>query len=429
MSIPSTAVRDIELTTLSNGVKVITEAMAGVRSVAIGLWIGTGSRNELPVENGVSHFIEHMLFKGSETRSAEDIARQVDSIGGHLDAFTGKELVGFNIKVIDEHVPEAFDILADMLLHPKFSEEDIEKEKGVILEELKMDKDNPESQVHEIFVANFWKRHPLGRPIIGTKKTIASFHRNGLRAYHERNYVPHNLTITAAGHLKHEELLALAEKYFGGMAPGAAARAVGQPATHAPLELKNKRSLHQVHFCLGVPCHPTPHPLRFACYTLNVILGAGMSSRLFQNIRERQGLAYAIFSELNLYRDSGCLGIYGGTSVESARRVVSCIVEELRRMRNEAAPADELRRAKDHLKGSLMLSLESTSARMGNLARQSMYFGRFFTLDELNESIESVTAEEVQAVAREFFTSENAGLVVLGRLEGLSIERSDLEIP
>ena len=204
---------------------------------------------------------------------------------------------------------------------------------------------------------------------------------------------------------------------------------MAEPVPHAPLEIKNKRSLHQVHFCVGVPCYPTPHPLRFACYMLNVILGAGMSSRLFQNIRERQGLAYAIFSELNLYRDSGCLGIYGGTSLPSARRVVSCIMDELRQLRNEPVPAEELRRAKDHLKGSLMLSLESTSARMGNLARQSLYFGRFFTLDELNDSMEAVTGEQVQAVAREFFTSEKAGLAMLGRLEGLTFERADLEIP
>jgi len=429
MSSPSSASRDIESTTLSNGLTVITEAMPGVRSVSIGLWIGAGSRHEPHADCGLSHFLEHMLFKGSEQRSAEDIAREVDSLGGHLDAFTGKELVGFNIKVLDEHVPKAFDILADMLLHPRFAPEDVEKEKGVILEELKMEKDNPETVVHELFVANFWKRHALGQPIIGTRKTITSFDRGRLQGHHRRYYVPNNLTLTAAGSLRHEELLRLAEKHFGGEQPGEAPPPVTTPRAHPVLEIKNKRSLQQVQLCLGVPCHPTPHPLRFACYALNVILGAGMSSRLFQNIRERQGLVYSIFSELNLYRDAGCLGIYGGTSVESARRVVDCIVAELSKLKNEPVPDDELRRSKEHLKGSLMLSLESTSARMGNLARQALYFGRFFSLDELIEGMESVTAEQVQQVAREFFTSELAGLALVGRLEGVEIERGQLEIP
>ena len=429
MNPPSSPSRDIESASLANGLQVITEAMAGVRSVSIGLWVGTGSRHEVRADCGLSHFLEHMLFKGTERRTAEDLAREVDSLGGHLDAFTGKELVGFNIKVLDEHVPKAFDILADLLLRPRFDPEDIEKEKGVILEELKMEKDNPESVVHELFLSNFWKRHALGQPIIGSRKTIASFDRARLQGHHRRYYVPNNLTLTAAGSLRHEEILRLAEKHFGGEKPGTPPPQVTTPRVHPVLEIKNKRSLQQVQFCLGVPSHPTPHPLRFACYVLNVILGAGMSSRLFQNIRERQGLAYSIFSELNQYRDAGCMGIYGGTSVESARRVVDSIVAELSKMKSEPVSDDELARAKEHLKGSLMLSLESTSARMGNLARQSLYFGRFFSLDELLAGIESVTQEQVQQVAREFFVSELTGLALLGRLDGVSIDRGQLEIP
>jgi len=385
--------RDIIVSQLSNGIRVITEPMPAVRSVAVGFWIGTGSRCERPEENGISHFLEHMLFKGTHKRSAEDIAREVDAIGGNLDAFTGRELVGYNTKVLDDHLPVAFEILADMLLNPRFDLEDIEKEKGVVLEELKMETDNPESFVHELFVSNFWKKHPLGLPILGTRKTIPNFSREVLRGYHSRYYRPENLTITAAGHLRHEALVALAEQHFGRLPIGGEQPVFREPQPKAPLVLKSKRSLQQVHVCLGVPMFAASHPLRFASYTLNVILGGGMSSRLFQNIRERQGLAYSIFSELNLYKDTGMLAVYAGTSAENTRKLVENVMEELRKIKNEPVPADELRHAKDHMKGSLMLSLESTTSRMGNLARQWLNFGRFFTLDELVDSIEAVSAE------------------------------------
>lgn len=418
--------RDICVSQLSNGIRVITEPMPAVRSVAVGLWIGTGSRCEKPAENGMSHFIEHMLFKGTPKRSAEDIAREVDAIGGNLDAFTGRELVGYNTKVLDEHLPVAFEILADMLLNPRFDEADIEKEKGVVLEELKMETDSPESYVHELFVSNFWKRHSLGRPILGTKKTIASFNQENLRGYHRRFYRPENLTITAAGNLRHEALVRLAEEHFGGMATGGEQPRIETPVTSAPLILKPRRSLQQVHVCLGMPTIRATDPLRFACYTLNVVLGGGMSSRLFQNVRERQGLAYSIFSELNLYQDTGMMAVYAGTSPETARKLIDSVMLEVRRLKNEALPVEELRHAKDHMKGSLMLSLESTTSRMGNLARQWMNFGRFFTLDELVESIEAVSAEQVQAVAHASYQTGHVGLAMLGRLENASVGAGDL---
>ncbi|WP_321473761.1 pitrilysin family protein [uncultured Paludibaculum sp.] len=418
--------RDICVSTLSNGIRVITEPMPAVRSVAVGFWIGTGSRCETIEENGTSHFIEHMLFKGTPKRSAEAIAREVDAIGGHLDAFTGRELVGYNTKVLDEHMPLAFEILSDMLLNPRFDISDIEKEKGVVLEELKMENDSPETFVHELFVSNFWKHHSLGRPILGTKKTIAAFCPENLRGYHQRYYRPENITLTAAGSLRHEDLIRVAEQYLSPLTVGGKLPDFTTPPTAAPLILKNRRSLQQVHLCLGVPMVPATHPLRFAAYTLNVILGGGMSSRLFQNIRERQGLAYSIFSELNLYRDTGLMAIYAGTSSETARKLLDGVMVELRRLKNDPLPADELRHAKDHMKGSLMLSLESTSSRMSNLARQWMNFGKFFTLDELADCIEAVTADEVLSVAREYFDSEKIGLAMLGRLEGLTVTREDL---
>jgi predicted Zn-dependent peptidase len=418
--------RDICVTTLSNGIRVITEPMPAVRSVSVGFWIGTGSRCEQVKENGISHFIEHMLFKGTPSRSAEDIAREVDAIGGNLDAFTGRELVGYNTKVLDEHLPIAFEILTDMLLNPRFDGDDITKEKGVVLEELKMENDSPESFVHELFVTNFWDSHPLGRPILGTRKTIGSFSSDSLRGYHHRYYRPENITITAAGSLSHEHLVRLAESHIGHLPAGGDEPRFVEPIPQAPILLKNRRSLQQVHVCLGVPMHPATHPLRFAGYTLNVMLGGGMSSRLFQNIRERQGLAYSIFSELNLYKDTGMFAVYAGTSAETARQLIQSVMIELRRLKNEPLTPTELRHAKDHMKGSLMLSLESTSSRMGNLARQWMNYGRFFTLDELADSIEAVTAEQVQSIAQEFFQTEKIALAMLGRLDGISVSREDL---
>ena len=416
----------IESTTLANGVRVITEQMPHVRSVSLGIWIGTGSRSEAPEQNGISHFIEHMVFKGTTHRSAEDIARSVDSIGGGLDAFTAKEMVSYNTKVLDEHLPLAFDVLADMVRNPLFRDEDIDKEKGVILEELKMEVDNPEYLLHEIFSSNFWKDHPLGKPILGTKDTVKRFDREMINKYYRRYYSPSNILITAAGNLRHEYLVDLARKSFEDLRASGKLSPDPAPVPHARLVFRNKSSLEQTHLYLGVPAYPFPHELRFACYTLNTVLGGGMSSRLFQNIREKQGLAYAVYSELGMYRDTGCMAIYAGTSVESARKVVESIINEFRELKQNLVPEEELRRAKDHLKGSFMLGLESTSSRMGNLARQELYFKRFYTLDEMIQSIEDVSAEQVQRIAREFFDPRNITLAMLGNLGDFRIKREEL---
>jgi predicted Zn-dependent peptidase len=419
--------RDIEIATLKNGVRVISEEMNHVRSVSLGVWIRTGSRRETSQENGISHFIEHMLFKGTKNRSAEEIARSVDSIGGGLDAFTAKEMVSYNTKVLDEHLPIAFDVLADMVRNPLFREEDIEKEKGVILEELKMDVDNPEYLLHDIFSSNFYKDHPLGKPIIGSKDTIRGFDRGMIDSYFQRFYSPSNILITAAGNLNHAQLVDLARQHFEDLPVNGLLAPEVAPIPHARLVFRNKTSLEQTHLYMGVPAYPFPHELRFACYTLNTILGGGMSSRLFQNIREKQGLAYAVYSELSMYRDAGCMAIYAGTAVETCGKVIDSIVREFRELKENLVPAEELRRAKDNLKGSFMLGLESTSSRMGNLARQDLYFQRFFTLDEMLESIEAVTAEQVQQIAREFFNPKNITLAVLGNLGDFKIKREDLD--
>jgi predicted Zn-dependent peptidase len=420
------AARDIQRSILPNGIRIITETMPHVRSVSVGVWIGTGSRRETPEEQGISHFIEHMLFKGTTSRSAEDIARSVDSIGGNLDAFTGKEMVCYNTKVLDEHLPIAMDVLSDLVLHPKFDAEDIEKEKGVILEEIKMDADNPDGLVHEIFSSNFWKDHSLGRAILGTRETVKAFTRTMIIHYYRRIYSPENIVITAAGNLDHGSLADLVRPAFAAIKPTAPVPPLDAPATHARISLRSKKDLEQVHLCMGVPSFGVAHEERFNCYVLNTVLGGGMSSRLFQNIREKRGLAYAVFSEIMPYADTGCLTVYAGTSLESAKHVVDCVMKEFRSLKEEPVPAEELRRSKDHLKGSLMLGLESTSSRMSNLARQELHFGRFFTLDELVEGIEKVTEDDAQRIARTFFDTERVAVAVLGNLGKFKLTRDDL---
>jgi len=418
--------RNIHREVLPNGLTVITEEMQHIRSVSIGIWIKTGSRDEDPQWNGISHFVEHMVFKGTKHRSAEDIARQVDSIGGNMDAFTAKECICFNVKLLDEHLPIALDVLSDLVLNPIFDGQDITRERGVILEEIKMDEDSPDYLVHEIFTQNFWKDHPLGKPILGTKDTVKKFEREPVLDFYSQRFAPGNIIICAAGHLKHQEFVDLVAKHFQQMQPATNGLHGSKPVVVPRIIMRNKKSLEQVQICVGVPSHPIAHERRHASYILNTLLGGGMSSRLFQNIRERQGLAYAIYSDLNPYRDTGCLSVYAGTSRESAGKVVQCVVNEFRKLKAEDVPAEELRRCKDQLKGSLMLSLESSTARMSNLARQEMYFERFYTMDELLQKIEAVTSEDIKQLANEFFHTDSIAVTVLGNLNGLKLTREQL---
>ena len=418
--------RSIRRQVLPNGLTVITEQMQHIRSVAIGIWLKSGSRDEDSEWNGISHFIEHMVFKGTETRSAEAIARQVDSIGGNMDAFTAKECICFNIKVLDEHLPLALDVLSDLVLHPVFDEGDIARERGVILEEIKMDQDNPDYLVHEIFTQSFWKDHALGLPILGTRDTVKRFERPVVNRFYGHHFAPGNLIVSAAGNLEHKNFVDLVAKHFEQVKPAKNGFHSPQPRTFSRINLRNKKSLEQVQICIGVPSHPMAHERRYASYLLNTLLGGGMSSRLFQNIRERQGLAYSIYSDLNPYRDTGCMAVYAGTSLASAAKVVQSVVGEFRDLKIRPVPEEELRRSKDQLKGSLMLSLESSTARMSNLARQEMYFDRFQDLDELVQKIEAVTADDLQSLAQEFFKTESVAVTVLGNLSGLKISRNQL---
>jgi predicted Zn-dependent peptidase len=417
---------NVRRTVLPNGMAIVSEEMPHLRSVSIGIWVRTGSRHEAPEVNGISHFVEHMVFKGTGTRSAEQIAKTVDSIGGNLDAFTAKETICFNVKVLDEHLEVAMDVLSDLVLNPTFREDDITKERGVIIEEIKMDEDNPDYLVHEIFVQNFWKNHPLGRPILGTKDTVRKFEKKLLFDYYGARFLPGNMVISAAGNIRHEDLLKLVKSRFGGMKPIANVMSDEPPKPQPKIVLKNKKSLEQVQICLGVPSYSISHENRYSSFLLNTLLGGGMSSRLFQNIREKQGLAYSIFSELNPYRDTGMLTVYAGTSKDSASKVVNSIVSEFRELKNSPVSSDELQRAKAQLKGSLMLSLESSMARMSNLARQEMYYERFTGMNEIIERVEAVTIEDVQRCAQEFFAPDQIGVTVLGNLTGLKITRDQL---
>ncbi len=418
--------RDIHRHALPNGLVVITETMEHVRSVSVGIWVRSGSRREVPAENGLAHFLEHMVFKGTERRSAEHIAREMDSVGGMLDAFTSKEQICFNAKVLDEHLPIAFDVLADLVLRPKLDSEDVRKERQVVLEEIKMDLDNPEYVLHDVFTRGFWPDHSLGRPILGIPETVRHFDGEGLRRRFKSWFAPDHILVTASGNIAHEQVLELVEKEFGHLKPLGTREEDPVPSTAAPIHLETKRDLEQVHLCVGVPSLPIAHERRFAVAVLNNLLGGGMSSRLFQNIREKQGLAYAVFSELTPYSDAGMLSVYAGTAMETIDKVLDLTIAEFRAMKESPVSEEELLRAKNHLKGSLMLSLESTSARMSNLARQELYFHRFSSLDEILASIEAVTREEVQSLAREFFRPELIAATVLGPLNGFTLSRDRL---
>jgi predicted Zn-dependent peptidase len=423
LSKPPTIVRDV----LDNGLRLLTERMSQVRSISIGVWLTRGSRHETAERGGIAHFIEHMLFKGTATRSAEDIAQAIDSIGGQLDAFTAKEYASYYIKVLDEHLPLAIDILADIVRNPAFGLEDIQREKKVVVEEIKMVEDTPDDLVHELFTQGFWENHPLGRPILGTRETVESFQADLLRDYFGKAYTARNLIVSAVGNLEHERVRELVEARFGTLTePGEAIYELA-PRVAPKIQIRSKE-LEQSHLCVGVSSYPQNHDDRYSSYVLNTLLGGSMSSRLFQNVREKRGLAYAVFSGLSAYRDAGSFTIYAGCANEAVVEVLDLIVEELRGVKQAPVPDAELRRAKDHLKGSLMLSLENTASRMSHLARQEIYFDRQFGLDETLQGIERVTAEDVQRVAADLFQNSSLAATVLGNVNGLQIPRARLDL-
>ena len=418
--------RNLRRTVLPNGLIVLTERMEHLRSVAMGVWIKSGSRCESAENNGISHFVEHMVFKGTRSRSSLNIAREMDSIGGNLDAFTGKETICFNVKSLADHVPIALDVLADLVLNPVFASTEIERERGVILEEIKIDEDNPDVLVHELFTQNFWKDHPLGKPILGTTKTVGRLDQQKLIEYHTGCFRGGNMVFSAAGNLEHDQFVEAVSQKFTGLLPGEALHEMQAPLASARILLQNKKSLEQVQLCMGVPAPPITDDNRYATLILNTVLGGGMSSRLFQTIREERGMAYAIYSDLSPYSDTGSLCVYAGTSANKAIECVDLILAEFRNLKEVPLSDDELTRAKDQLKGNILMGLESSNSRMANLARQEMYFHQFFTAEEVIVRIEAVTAEQIQAMAQRLFIPDRIAVTLLGRLTGIKLNRDRL---
>ena len=421
-----TTQRNLRRTVLPNGLIVLTERMEHLRSVAMGVWIKSGSRCESAELNGISHFVEHMLFKGTRSRTAQLIAREMDSIGGNLDAFTGKETICFNVKSLADHVPIALDVLADLVLNPTFASTEIERERSVILEEIKIDEDNPDVLVHELFTQNFWKDHPLGKPILGTTQTVGRLDQQKLFDYHTGIFRAGNMVFSAAGDLEHDQFVEAVTQKFAPLLPGEPAYESQTPQASARILLQNKKALEQVQLCLGVPAPRITDDNRFATLILNTILGGGMSSRLFQTIREERGMAYAIYSDLSPYSDTGSLCVYAGTSAGKALEVVELVMAEFRNLKEVPLSEEELKRGKDQLRGNILMGLESSNSRMANLARQEMYFHKFFTADEIIARIEAVTAEQIQGMAQRLFIPDRIAITLLGRLNGIKLTRDRL---
>ena len=414
-------------TTLKNGIQVITEEVPNVHSVSIGIWVEAGSRNESRKENGISHFIEHMLFKGTKRRSARQIAKEIDSVGGVLNAFTSKEFSSFYAKVLSAHLPVALDLLFDLYLNSTFSSEEMEKERQVIVQEISMVEDTPDEYIHDLFSESFWPRHPLGFPILGRLETIGQMNRARLKEFFVHHYLEVEPIIVAAGKLKHEDLLHPVEKMLGRVSPRSKRRLSRPPRPHPQIFVKN-RKLEQVHLLLGTQGLSATHPKRYVFSILNTVFGGGMSSRLFQEIREDRGLAYSVYSFLSSFKDSGMMGVYVGTGEETLSPVLKIILREMKKLAEDALKPKELRSAKEQLKGNLLLSLESTDSRMGRLAKSQIYFSRFIPTEEIIAGIEQVTGDEVADLARQLFPPESLSLTVLGPVTERDIPRGLLAV-
>ncbi len=407
---------------LPNGIRVVTERMPQVRSVAVGIWVDTGSRNEAPDRGGISHLIEHLVFKGTATRSAKEIARVMDSVGGQMDAFTTKEHTCFYVQVLDEHLPLAVELLTDILLNPLFAASELEREKSVVLQEIKMVEDTPDDLIHELFAARMWGGHPLARPILGTRDAVAGYGAETIRRHFLEEYVPGRIVIAVTGNVTHDRVVDLFSECFNGFDRPGKARGDSRPTTHSGIDIVTK-TLEQVHLVVGFPGLDHAAPERYALYLLNDIVGGSMSSRLFQEVRERLGLVYSIYSGTQAYRDTGVLYIYAATDAPNFSKMVKAVLREIRAFKKGGITADELRHAKDHLKGSLMLSLESTSSRMNRLAKQEMHFGSFFTIDSMLAAIDDVRVEDIQALITDLLDEDRLTLVTLGPLGRRNLPR------
>ncbi|MDX1547175.1 MAG: pitrilysin family protein [Rhodothermales bacterium] len=407
-----------EKTTLDNGVRVISEAIPSVRSVSVGVWIGAGSRDEGEQEAGISHFIEHMVFKGTVRRRMHHIARRLEAVGGYLNAFTSKEYTCFYARALDEHLGRAIDTVCDLVFEPNFPEKELEKEKEVVLEEMKMYEDNPEDVIFDRFESVIYRDHALGRPILGFPETVTSFTRPQLVRYMDRHYTPDKIVLAVAGNVEHSEVVRLARKVIAATDRRPVDAPRGGVNGYEPREVVEQRPIQQAHLILGARGVDIHDGRRSAATVLNTILGGGMSSRLNQNIRERYGYCYSIYSFLNMYSDTGDIGIYMGTDPSKVERSKKLIIRELERLAEKPVGPRALSQAKNQVKGSIMLGLESMSNRMMRLGRQELLFERYVTLDEVLEEIDAVTAGDLRAVADAYFDPRRFSTVVLLPSEG-----------
>jgi predicted Zn-dependent peptidase len=407
-------------TRLANGIRVLSESLPDLTSVTVGIWVENGSRYEDPAQAGISHFLEHLFFKGTERRSAALIAEEIDAVGGVLNAFTGKEYTCYYAKVLREHLPLALDLLADIFTHSCFASEEIERERTVIIQEISQAEDTPDDYVHELFNLAFWPGHPLSRPIAGSPDTVSRLLRNDFLTFLEARYRPDRILVAAAGNVVHEDLVEVVERHFGALKGQGPVVDGGPPQCRAGVSLHTK-ALEQVHLCLGTPGIAQADPDRYPAHLMNVALGGGMSSRLFQEIRERRGKAYTVYSFLSSYLDAGYVGVYVGTSAEWIREVVEVIRAEMARVTREGLGADELDRVKRQMKGNLLLGLETSDSRMSRIAKNDIYFGRDVPLEEVAAAIDAVTRDDIVRVAARLLRPDALALTVLGDLRGQTL--------
>jgi predicted Zn-dependent peptidase len=387
-----------------NGVRIVLENIPTVRSVAIGVWINTGSRNENPQTNGISHFLEHMFFKGTTTRSAKEIAESFDSIGGQVNAFTSKEYTCYYAKVLDTHAQFALDVLADMFFNSTFVEEELNKERNVVLEEIKMYDDTPDDIVHDLLSRAIYGDHPLGYPILGTEETLNTFTSATLKEYIHNRYTPENVVISIAGNVS-DKFIHEVEKYFGSYEGGNGSTAENIPVFHSN-RLSRKKETEQAHLCIGFEGLKIGHEDVYSLIILNNILGGSMSSRLFQEVREQRGLAYSVFSYHSAYQDNGVVTVYGGTGAKQLNVLFETIQDTLEKLKQEGITEKELINSKEQLKGSLMLSLESTNSRMSRNGKNELLLRRHRSLDEIIEQIDQVSKQSVDGMATSIFTDK-----------------------
>ncbi|MBM3674578.1 MAG: insulinase family protein [Actinobacteria bacterium] len=406
-------VRGVERTRLASGLRVVTEAMPELRSVAVGFWVGTGAVDETGEQLGASHFLEHLLFKGTDTRSAAEIAHAVESVGGDMNAFTTQEYTAFYVRVPDDHLALALDILSDVVWEPAFRPDEVDSERQVILEEIGMRDDTPDDVVHELFAEALYPEHPLGRSVLGTRESIAAMPREAIAAYHGEHYHPANVVVAAAGNLDHERVVELVEARLPQQSGARPARA--QSRLVAPRAvIGRRRPTEQAHLVVGMRSIARDDPDRYALSVMNQAFGGGMSSRLFQEVREKRGLAYSVYSYRAAYEDTGALGVYAGTAPERVRETLAVIEGELARLVAEGLPEEELAAAKGHLRGSTALSLESSSSRMHRIGRSELTLGEVPSVDELVASVEAVEPDDVGRVIERVLANEAQVLSVVG---------------